>query len=609
MKSKENASVTSNFQVNLEGIIALLSNHLYSAPKVYIRELLQNATDAITARKKIDPGFEGQVHVHVFAGETPSLSFEDNGIGLTPEEVQLFLSNIGASTKRDGSTDYIGQFGIGLLACFMVTDEIVLITRSAKGGPAIEWKGKADGTFVTRLLSTDCEPGTKVFLRAKSDAEYLFEPDKVEALLRYYGDLLPYPVLFSAEHKEEQQVNRGLAPFEKTAADAVKANEILLDFGKDTFNEEFLAAIPLRSTGGKTTGVAYILKTTPSLANKPKNKVYLKRMLLSDENQDILPDWAFFVKAIINTNELKPTASREAFYQDETLAKVRKHMGRCIRNYIVQLHQEKPALLEKIIETHRISMKMLAKDDDELFRIIIHHLRFPTTLGNFTIREYLQHSTVLYHIPNLEDFEKIKNIAKSHGMVIINSRFDFDEELLDKLPTIYEGIQVVKTDVHALLERLETLYDLEQKDMEPLLEIAEEELSQFRCKAIARKFEPVEIPALHYMDSLLNFERYTDRVKAELPSLWGNILGGLSEGKGFATICFNYNNPLVQQLAGMKNTTVVRHYVRLLYIQALLLGNFQLTSEELGLLTEGLSGLLQSHIEKEPTNGKNKRPT
>ncbi|MDO8971313.1 MAG: hypothetical protein Q7U74_11535, partial [Saprospiraceae bacterium] len=179
------------------------------------------------------------------------------------------------------------------------------------------------------------------------------------------------------------------------------------------------------------------------------------------------------------------------------------------------------------------------------------------------------------------------------------SRYDFDEELLDKLPTNYEGIKVVKTDVHALLERLETLYDLEQKGMEPLLEIAEEELSRFRCKAIARKFEPVEIPSLHYMDSLLNFERYTDRVKAELPSLWGNILGGLTEGKGFATICFNYNNPLVQQLAGMKNTTVVRHYVRLLYIQALLLGNFQLTSEELGLLTEGLSGLLQSHIEKD----------
>ncbi len=599
MKPQQNLSTTNNFQVNLEGIIALLSNHLYSAPKVYIRELLQNATDAITARKKIDPDFEGRVHVHVVSGEVSSLTFEDNGIGLTEEEVHLFLSNIGASTKRTGSNDYIGQFGIGLLACFMVTDEIVLITRSAKGGPAIEWKGKADGTFVIRSLSTDAEAGTKVFLRAKPEVEFLFQADKVADLLKDYGDLLPYPVSFSAENEAERQVNRGLAPFEQSYADAEEANDVLLKFGEDTFGEAFLAAIPLRTPGDKTIGTAYILKKTPSLANKPKNRVYLKRMLLSDENQDILPDWAFFVKAIINTNELKPTASREAFYPDDTLAKVRKHMGRCIRNYIVQLHQENPPLLEQIIETHRVSMKMLAKDDDELFRIIIHHLKFPTTIGNLNIREYLQHSKILYHLPNLEDFEKVKNIAKAHGMVVINSRYDFDEELLDKLPTIYEGMEVVKTDIHSLLQRLETLDDNECKGIESLLDIAETELSRFRCKAIARKFEPVEIPSLHYMDSLLNFERYADRVKDELPSLWGNLLGGLTEGKGFATICFNYNNPLVQQLAGMKDTTMTRHYVRLLYIQALLLGNFQLSATELELLTEGLSGLLRSHNERD----------
>ena len=132
---------TFNFQVNLEGIIDILANHLYSEEKVFIRELLQNATDAITARKKINPNFEGKIRVDVIDGDgtTPAqIVFEDNGIGLTKEEVHQFLSSIGSSIKRktnklaQNRADFIGQFGIGLLSCFMVTDEIVMVTRSVK---------------------------------------------------------------------------------------------------------------------------------------------------------------------------------------------------------------------------------------------------------------------------------------------------------------------------------------------------------------------------------------------------------------------------------------------------------------------------------------------
>jgi molecular chaperone HtpG len=129
-----------NFQVNLEGIVSLLSSHLYSSPKVYVRELVQNSVDAITARMKLEPGLNPSIRIQVVPGDRPSLVFEDNGIGLSMDEVQEFLSSIGSSSKRENgrsSDDFIGQFGIGLLAAFMVTDEIVMITRSAKGGPAM----------------------------------------------------------------------------------------------------------------------------------------------------------------------------------------------------------------------------------------------------------------------------------------------------------------------------------------------------------------------------------------------------------------------------------------------------------------------------------------
>ncbi|MDI6402750.1 ATP-binding protein, partial [Balneolaceae bacterium ANBcel3] len=125
------------FKVNLEGMIDLFSNHLYSTPKVFVRELLQNAVDAITARKKREPHLEGAIYfeLHEPSENNPgTLIVEDNGIGLTEEEVHQFLAIIGQSSKKkelfSNRDDFIGQFGIGLLSCFMVCNEIVLITSS-----------------------------------------------------------------------------------------------------------------------------------------------------------------------------------------------------------------------------------------------------------------------------------------------------------------------------------------------------------------------------------------------------------------------------------------------------------------------------------------------
>jgi molecular chaperone HtpG len=480
-----------NFQVHLEGIINLLSNHLYSAPKVFVRELLQNATDAITARQHIDTDFSPRVTIQLVRGEKPTLIFEDNGIGLTEEEVQEFLSNIGASTKRDRE-GFIGQFGIGLLSCFMVTDQIIMVTCSAKGGPAIEWRGKEDGTFNTRLLDKEMAPGTKVYLVPKENATSLFSKDALVGLVREYGDLLPYPILLGTEEQPAEQINSGVAPFELKYESAEEEQEALLAFGNEHFQQSFLAAIPIRSAQGKTRGVAYILNESPSLAEKPQHKVYLKRMMVSDTNREILPQWAFFVQAIINTDELQPTASREAFYKNETLEKVRKQLGRCIRNYLVLLNQNDPKRLQLIIETHRLSMKMLAKDDDEFYKIVIQHMRFPSTRGSVSIREYLQHSKVLYHLPDLEEYEKVKNIAHAQDLTIINSRYDYDEELLTKLPKIYPGLAVEKVNTLNVLDRLSDLTEEEQEDIQFLKEITDKELADFQCEVIIRKYEPAE---------------------------------------------------------------------------------------------------------------------
>ena len=132
------------FSVNLGGMIDILSNHLYSSPKVFLRELLQNAADAVSLRKNNDPSFK-EPQIDVIVEENSSLLFRDNGNGLTEEEIHKFISVIGQSSKR-GENSFIGRFGIGLLSCFIVTDEIILRSRSVKTPDKVhEWHGFSDG--------------------------------------------------------------------------------------------------------------------------------------------------------------------------------------------------------------------------------------------------------------------------------------------------------------------------------------------------------------------------------------------------------------------------------------------------------------------------------
>ena len=324
--SFETDTMDYRFQVNLTGIIDLLSKHTYSSPQVFIRELLQNASDAILARTYLDPQHQGAVQIELLQEtQQPVLVFRDDGIGLTEDEVHLFLATIGQTSKREEwfsqENDFIGQFGIGLLSCFLVSDEVLVVTRSAReNSKTIEWRGRTDGTYSLTILEQPMEPGTEVRLVCKSGSEEYFQTEKVLYLAHHYGSLLRFPIIFS-DGNDLVQINDARPPWEAKFDDQETEREAYLAYGYDLFEMAFFDYIVLRSTVGDVSGVAYVLPFSPSLAMKKTQRVYLKNMLLSEQTEGLLPDWAFFVKCVVNANDLQPTASREAFYEDETLGR------------------------------------------------------------------------------------------------------------------------------------------------------------------------------------------------------------------------------------------------------------------------------------------------
>jgi molecular chaperone HtpG len=179
------------------------------------------------------------------------------------------------------------------------------------------------------------------------------------------------------------------------------------------------------------------------------------------------------VKAILNVNDLRPTASRESFYEDATLLATRSVIGECIRNYLLNLAQTDPPRLEKLINLHFLAIKSLAVHDDEFYRIFIDLLPFETSLGRMTLGEYKQENSVILYVSTLAQFRQIAQVASAQNISVINGGYVYDYELLAKHSYIFPQIPTEEIDATTLTYNLEDLTLTEREQIFNLIKIAD----------------------------------------------------------------------------------------------------------------------------------------
>lgn len=597
------------FQIDLSGIIELLSKHLYSTPQVYIRELLQNGVDAIRAYSHIKPDHEGEINLKITTGENnrPLVIFSDNGVGLTEDEIHRFLATIGQSSKRSledfSQSDFIGQFGIGLLSCFVVSDEIRVLTRSAKSnGQTIEWRGRSDGTYSVSFPAEEMPVGTKVFLHCKAGMEEYFADELVKNTALHYGGLLPFPIYFHSSDGEKLFMNKELPPWKKEFVSPHEEKEDFIRYGRELLGTDFLDYIRLESKIGEVQGVAFVLPFSPSLASKKTHRVYLKEMLLSENAEGLLPDWAFFVKSVVNVNGLRPTASRESFYEDESLLATRAALGSLLRSYLLNLAKSEPARLRKLISLHYLSIKALAVEDDDFFRLFIDWLPFETTVGWMSLGEYKQRNEAVRFISNRDQFRQISQVAVAQNVCIINSSYTYDAELIHKHYDLFREIPHEEVTLNSFTHSFAFLTLDEQDTVDEFLHKADSILKPFRCKTEMRRFAPPDLPVIYLTNEEANFRRSVEQSREVVDSLWSGVLDNLAApflDDDLAQVCFNFNNPLVGKIIRIQDENLLKTAIKTLYVQALLLGHRPLSPAEMRLLNEGLMSLLEFSIELE----------
>lgn len=590
------ARVRHSFQVDLRGVVDLLSHHLYSSPDVYVRELLQNAVDAITAR-----GVPGSVVVECLTGRdgVPVVSVEDDGVGLTVAEVHELLSTIGASSKRDEllapRTDFLGRFGIGLLSCFLVSDEIRVVTLSARGGPGVSWQGRGDGTYDLRELPAGegrSTPGTSLWLKARPGSAEQLSPARVRELILRYGGLLAQPILLRTPDTEEVLAGR---PLPWTGQDRAA----LLAYGERELGETFLDAVPLDLPAAGLTGVAFVLGQSPSPAARQRHRVHLKRMLLSDTVDGLLPGWAFFARVVVDVGALRPLASREGLYEDEALHAVREGLGSILRSWLVGLAERDPARLQTMVRVHGLALKALAVHDDELLRLFAPWLPVETTLGRMTLTEVAARDRVVRYTPTTDSFRQLAQVATAEGICLVNAGYTYDTELLLRLPEVLTGVEVERADAEDLAAVLRPVDLDDRAGAEALAARCRPVLDPYDCDVEVRSFAPASLPCLYTAGEGARFHREAGAAAEVAGGFWGPLLSRMEtayDREPQARLALNFRHPVVRRLAGAVPDETLRTAVEVLYLQALLLGHHPLRGRETSLIGRALGRLVETSV-------------
>ncbi|AUS77488.1 HSP90 family protein [Actinoalloteichus sp. AHMU CJ021] len=583
------------FQVDLRGVVDLLSHHLYSSPRVYLRELLQNAVDAVTARRVGNPDAPAAIGIEL---TDRALTISDTGVGLTESQVHELLATIGRSSKRDelgfARHEFLGQFGIGLLSAFLVADEVRVVTRSVSGGAAVEWLGRSDGTYAIGPAERD-EPGTTASLRARRGAEQWFEPETVRDLCRLYGSLLPFRVTVAGE-----AVSGDGPPWRSDDRTPGERDADLLGYAQDTFGFTPFDVIDLAVPEAGLTGVAYVLPFPANPAERAGHRVYLKRMLLTESGDGLLPDWAFFARCVVDAEGLRPTASREALYDDGLLEATREALGARLRGWMTGLARTQPARLARFLEIHHLGVKALALHDDEMLRLVERWMPMETNVGRMTLADFrARHGTVRY-TTTAEDFRQLAAVAAAQGLAVVNGGYTYDSEIIDRLPVVDADAVVVRLDPTDLVTRFEPVDPAEELAARPFVTAAQGVLDGLGCELVLRSFDPVNLPVLYLVDRSAAFQSELRSTRQQVDELWAGVLSAFEKPReDRPRLVLNHRNDLVRRVCASRDPEAVRLAVESLYGQALLLGYHPIRPADAALLNRSFLGLLERAIPSE----------
>ncbi len=340
---------TMEFKTELSQLLHLITHSLYSHREVFLRELISNACDAIDKIR-----FEALTDAALLDGdndwkitlaadkEAKTLTVSDNGIGMNEEVIvrnlgtiahsgtKAFLAKLQESGAKD-NPELIGRFGVGFYSSFMVADKVTVESRM-HGAPAVRWVSEGTGSFTVSEGTRETR-GTSVTLHLKEDAAEYLEEYRLRSLVKKFSDFVEHPVVMG-----EETLNTRKAIWLRGKSDitAEEYNEFYKHISHD-FNDP-AEVIHYNAEGAiEFKALLFIPEKKPfdmMMSNEPKAhlNLYVQRVFISNEFENLLPAYLRFVKGVVDAADLPLNVSREILQENPQLDKIRRNLtGRILK--------------------------------------------------------------------------------------------------------------------------------------------------------------------------------------------------------------------------------------------------------------------------------------
>ena len=343
-----------NIRIASENMMPIIKKWLYSEKDIFLREIVANAQDAITKHKKLvdlgEAAAEEQYRVTVTTdAKAGTLTVEDNGIGMTEEEVEKYITQIAFSGAADfvdkyekaGGDGIIGHFGLGFYSAYMVSEDIEIYTKSYRdGATGVHWQSDGNSTYTIG----DCDKetrGTKIVMHIAKDEKEFLKAEKIRELLHKYCSFMPYEIYLNPTGKDDKPVNTTFPLYLKQPKECT--DEEYKSFYRETFSDfnEPLFWIHLNMEYPfRLKGILYFPKVKKQVElERGKVKLYCNQVYIADNIKEVIPEFLMLLNGVIDCPDIPLNVSRSFLQNDKQVQKIAKHITKKVADKLTELYK------------------------------------------------------------------------------------------------------------------------------------------------------------------------------------------------------------------------------------------------------------------------------
>ena len=639
--------------IDTENIFPIIKKWLYSDKDIFIRELISNGCDAVSKLKRlislgeakeVSEGFKITVTVDK---ENKTLTFTDNGIGMTEEEVKKYINQVAFSgaadfmekykEKMDQGNDIIGHFGLGFYSAFMVSKRVQIDTLSYKeGAEAVRWICDGGTEYEISPSDTKKERGTTITLYIDEESEEFLNGYKVRGIVEKYCSFLPTEIYFVDVEEEKRKAEEKAKKEEeikkkKEAGEEVEEEENVVDvpqaindtnplwlkkpsectdeeykdFYRKVFNcyDEPLFWIHLNvDYPFNLKGILYF----PKLKNEfelveGQVKLFNNQVFVADNIKEVIPEFLLLLKGVIDCPDLPLNVSRSFLQNDKEVAKISKHIVKKVADKLNSIFNKDREQYNKFWDDIQLFIKYGCLRDEGFYDKIKDSIVFKTINDEYvTLKDYLEkakdtHENKVFYVSDLEKQSQYIKLFKEYGIDAVILSTPIDNNFMSFLEYKEQNVKFtrVDSDISDLLkdkdENKEDKKEENEKIIKVFKDVVGEKMKEYSVESLKNEGTPAMVLTSEYSRRMAEMQK----------QFGGNMMAGMNFPQE-RTLVINDKNAIVKKLVSLADDESKKDKVALIVNQIVdlaLIGNKELNAEELDTFIKRTNDLMTMVID------------